>query len=127
MEKMFKYKMVNNNKCKRCEEVETYKHLIWECREAKKIWMAFNEFVAHLNLQEEKIMEYDNIFMIGKRGVLSKIKIRVIQEMIQIERPVNWTIENIQRIANELMCVEIYNAKKINKLEKTKLKWDYIS
>jgi hypothetical protein len=37
-EKMLKYKMVSNNKCKRCEEVETYKHLIWECGEAKKIW-----------------------------------------------------------------------------------------
>jgi hypothetical protein len=94
---MYKYKMVNNNKCKRCEEVETYKHLIWECREAQKIWKAFNEFVVHLDLQEEKIMEYDNIFMIGERGMLSKIKIRVIQEMIQIERPVNWTIERIKK------------------------------
>ena len=124
MEKMYKYKMVNNNKCKRCEEVETYKHLIWECREAQKIWKAFNEFVAHLDLQEEKIMEYDNIFMIGEREVLSKVKIRVIQEMIQIERPVNWAIERIQKIANELRCMEIYNATKINKFEKTKTKWD---
>ena len=124
MEKMYKYKMVNNNKCKRCEEVETYKHLIWECREAQKIWKAFNEFVAHLELQEEKIMDYDNIFMIGERGVLSKIKIRVIQEMIQIERPVNWAIERIQKIADELRCMEIYNATRINKFDQTKTKWD---
>jgi hypothetical protein len=62
--------------------------------------------------------------MIGERGVLSKIKIRVIQEMIQIERPVNWAIERIQKIANELRCMEIYNATKINKLEKAKTKWD---
>jgi hypothetical protein len=76
MEKMSKYKIVNNNKCKRCEDVETYKHLLWECREAKKIWMAFNEFVVtHLDLHQEKIKDYDNIFMIGKIGVLSKIKI----------------------------------------------------
>jgi hypothetical protein len=44
MEKMFKYRMVDNNKCKRCGEVETYKHLLWECREAKNIWQLFNEF-----------------------------------------------------------------------------------
>jgi hypothetical protein len=36
MERMFKYKMVENNTCKRCGEVETYKNLLWECREVKK-------------------------------------------------------------------------------------------
>jgi hypothetical protein len=124
MEKMFKYKMVNNNKCKRCENVETYKHLLWECIEAKKIWVAFNEFVTHLSLDQEKIKDYDDIFRIGKMGVLSKIKIRVIQEMIQIERPVNWAREKIQKIANEIKCLELYNATMINKLENTKRKWD---
>jgi hypothetical protein len=44
--------------------------------------------------------------------------------MIQIERPVNWTIERIRKIANELRCMEIYNATKTNKLEKAKTKWD---
>jgi hypothetical protein len=40
MEKMHKYKMVSNNKCKRCGEVENYKHLLWECRDAKRIgWL----------------------------------------------------------------------------------------
>ena len=29
MEKMLKYKMVNDNKCKRCGEVESYRHLLW--------------------------------------------------------------------------------------------------
>jgi hypothetical protein len=36
MEKMFKYKRVNNT-CKRCGEVETLRHLLWECREAKNV------------------------------------------------------------------------------------------
>jgi translation initiation factor 2 beta subunit (eIF-2beta)/eIF-5 len=42
MEKMFKYKRVYNNKCKRCGDVETYKHLMWECKEARQIWIVFN-------------------------------------------------------------------------------------
>jgi hypothetical protein len=46
MDKMFRYKMVNNNNCKRCDEVEDFKHLIWECREAKRIWKVFNEFFS---------------------------------------------------------------------------------
>jgi hypothetical protein len=36
MEKMHKYKMTNDNKCTRCQEIESYRHLIWECTEVKK-------------------------------------------------------------------------------------------
>jgi hypothetical protein len=55
MEKMFKYNMVNNDECKRCEELETYKHLIWECREARKIWQKFIEFVTNLEQENERV------------------------------------------------------------------------
>jgi hypothetical protein len=82
--------------------------------------MAYNEFVTNLDLQEEKICEYDNIFMIGKIGVISTIKIRVIQEMIQMERPVHWSEEKIIKLANEIKCIEMFNATMINKLENTK-------
>jgi hypothetical protein len=112
MDKMFKYKMVTNNRCKRCQEIETYKHLIWKCRETKKIWKIFNEFVTQLNLREEKIQDYENIFMIGEAEVISKIKIRLIQEMIQIERPVNWSRK---KLIDEIKNKEMYNASKIIK------------
>jgi hypothetical protein len=126
MEKMFKYKMVINNRCRRCQEVETFKHLIWECIETKKIWTIFNEYLTHLDIREGKIQVYDNIFMIGEIEVISKIKIRLIQEMIQIERPVNWSREKLLKLANEVKNNEMYNATRIYKLEKTKLKWENI-
>ena len=119
MEKMFKYKMVNNNKCKRCEEVETYKHLIWECREARKIWQIFNEFVTNLKQENERVQSYENVFKIGNIGNINKIKIKVIQGMIQIERPSNWTMEKITKIENEIKCIEIYNTKG-NRITKAK-------
>jgi hypothetical protein len=84
--------------------------------------MAYNEFVTHQDLQEEKIREYDNKFMMGKLGVLSTIKIRLIQEMIQIERPVNWSVEKLVKLVSEIKCIKMFNASKINKLEKTKRK-----
>jgi hypothetical protein len=119
MEKMFKYKMVNNNKCKRCEEVETYKHLIWECREARKIWQIFNEFVTNLKQENERVQSYENVFKIGNIGNINKIKIKVIQGMIQIERPSNWTMEKIIKIENEIKCIESYNTKG-NRITKAK-------
>jgi hypothetical protein len=44
--------------------------------------------------------------------------------MIQIDRPVNWTKDNILKLGNELKWVEMYNARMLNKLEEeTKSKW----
>ena len=43
---------------------------------------------------------------------MSKVKLTVIQGMIQIERPTNWTIENIIKIVNEIKRIETYNTKK---------------
>jgi hypothetical protein len=36
IERMYKYKMVNNNKCKRCEEIEDYKNTLYENVERQK-------------------------------------------------------------------------------------------
>ena len=119
MEKMFKYKMVNNNKCKRCGELESYNHLLWECKEARKVWRAHNEYLVNIGQFRNVVIEYDDVFVIGDVGVLSKVKMKVIQEMIQIERPVNWSMENIERIANELKNVESYNSAKKNKVNET--------
>ena len=127
MEKMYKYKMVDNNKCKRCGEVETYMHLLWECREAKRIWEAFNELLTSINKQEENVVNYEEVYKIGKVSVLSKVKIKIIQQMIQIERPTNWTIEEIKKIANEIKGIEMYNARKVSKVDKIKVKWEIIS
>ena len=112
MEKMFKYKMVNNDKCIRCADVETYKHLLWECREVQKIWELFNEFASHTNHQEERVLVYENVFEIGNKANINKIKIRIIQGMIQMERPKNWTMDNIIKLSNDIYRIEIYNTKK---------------
>ena len=113
MEKMFKYKMVNTNKCKRCEEVETFKHLLWECSEVQHIWKFFNAFLTYTptNNQDDKILEYENIFQIGNSSKINKVKMKIIQGMIQIDRPTNWTIDNIMKIAKEIDRIEIYNNK----------------
>ena len=61
--------------------------------------------------------------MIGDTEVISIIKIRLIQEMIQIERPSNWSREKLLKLAKDIKTMEMYNAAKINKIEKIKLKW----
>ena len=125
-EKMFKYKMIDNNKCKRCGEVESYKHLLWECREASNIWRVYNEYMTKSKQSTSRILSYEEIFNIGDVGVVSKVKMKVIQEMIQIERPVNWSIENIMKIAKNLKNIELYNSAIVHKLHKTRVQWNFV-
>ena len=57
---------------------------------------------------------------------LGKVKMKIIQEMIQIERPVEWSIENIKKAAKDLKIVELYNSAITGKLQKTRIKWKSI-
>ena len=99
----------------RCGDVETYKHLLWECRESGNIWKVYNEFLYKIDHPNETVRKYDDVFKIGIIGGLSKIKMKIIQGMIQIVRPVNWTVEHINKIANEIKCMELYISKQIER------------
>jgi hypothetical protein len=107
---MKKYKMTNSDKCPRCEEMESTKHLLWECNYVKRIWTLYNVMMNKLNLQNEKVLKYEDVYSPGLSVDTCLIKIRVIQELIQIERPKNWTEEKIIKISNELINLEKYNA-----------------
>ncbi len=74
-----------------------------------------NAPIIQTDQQDDKVQEYEDIFKIGNMGLVSKIKIKVIQGMIQLERPINWSINNINKMAIELKNIEIYNAKQFLK------------
>ena len=90
---------------------------------SKKDLGAFNELkdcnaiITHMDQQEEKVHEYEDIFKIGNMGSASKVKIKVIQGMIQVERPRNWSIDNIKKITSEIKNIELYNGKKENSIK----------
>jgi hypothetical protein len=72
----------------------------------------------------DKVTNYEEIFIPGSSYASCLIKIRVIQEMIQIERPRNWTEENIKIIVKNIIKIENHNC--TNELQKLKFhkKWD---
>jgi hypothetical protein len=53
------------------------------------------------------------VFKIINKAIINKTKVRMIQGMIQIERPKSWTLDNILTINNEIKRIEIYNQKKV--------------
>ena len=123
MEKMFKYKMVNNDKCSRCSEVESFRNLWCGCRKVRIIWQAYNEYLDNIKQTVSKVCSDEYVFVIGDIVVVSKVKMKIIQEMIQVERPVNWSIENVKKIVNEIKNIELYNAAILGKLEVAKGGW----
>ena len=115
--------MVSSDKCLRCNETETYQHMLWDCVEAKKVWKSYNDYLGKVNLTQEKIQNYKDIYNTHNTSALSIIKMKIIQEMIQIIRPSGWTIEKIEKIANEMKHLELYNSKTNHNMEKTRRKW----
>jgi hypothetical protein len=56
-------------------------------------------------------------------AVINTIKVKIIQEIIQITRPVRWSVENLRHTIMELKNIELYIAIKNNKLNNHNIKW----
>jgi len=105
--KMYKFKMIDNPNCQRCGLEETTKHLLWDCRESQKIWVFLNEILTENSHYSSRINKYSDIYRTESNNVVSIIKMKIIQEMIQIERPINWNKEKIIQIILRMRDLEI--------------------
>jgi hypothetical protein len=126
-ERMFKFKMTNEDKCPRCNNVESTKHLLWECHESKNIWDLLNSSLHNLNLNEEKILEYSDVYKVTNNISVTHIKMQIIQEMIQIKRPSGWNKERISEVIQSVMNIEKYIAVKNKTVEKWVKKWKHFN
>ena len=72
---------------------------------------------------EHRVNSYEGVFKIDDNRIISMIKVRVIQSMIQIARPVAWGVGRIRGVALELKCIELYNSAIIGKKEATRQNW----
>ena len=124
--RMKRYNMTQSDKCPRCDQTETTQHLLWECYQSKKIWDLFNEWVTGINKQEERVTEYKNVYKVGKSAGITQIKIKLIQEMIQIRRPENWVKENLLKLIKDLEKLDNYNSKKYHKSKDYEIKWSFL-
>jgi hypothetical protein len=122
-ERMFKFKMTDSPQCQRCVEMETTKHLLWECAESQKIWNLYNAILTRVQLQNMHISTYEDIYRTESMGILSIIKTKIVNEFIQIIRPRNWTIEKIENVISNIRTIELYNANKRNDWIKTNKIW----
>ena len=108
-ERMCRFGMIDNNKCERCHQIESTRHLLWECVESRNIWELFNLWTLTNNRTSSSVNEYQDVFNVDNCAHVCKVKIKIIQEMIQIERPRGWNLNKLYLISNDISKIEVYN------------------
>jgi hypothetical protein len=79
--------MTYSSECDRCRAEESTKHLLWDCPFSQLAWMHLNEILDERNLGLDKIVSYEKIFDFEGAACATLIKLKIINEFIQIERP----------------------------------------
>jgi hypothetical protein len=121
--RMKKYKMCQTDCCPRCGLTETSKHLLWECHHVREIWALFNRVTKN-----DKVNSYEEIFQISNSHSSIMIKMKIIQELIQIERPKNWNLTILNEKIQNLINTEKYNSLKAGTITKFNNRWkEYVN
>jgi hypothetical protein len=122
--RMKKYKMTSTDECPRCGLTETVDHLLWECVHVQQIWNKYNNLIRKMGKDQDLVRNYNNVYRTGPNPISTLIKIKVIKELIQIERPKNWDDNRMESLVKEIINNERYIAKKKYLLGKFLSKWD---
>ena len=121
--KMVKFKMTESAQCERCGLEETTKHLLWDCSYSLMAWKNYNEILEEFNLGSEKIVCYEKLFDFGGSACVNLIKLKIINELIQVERPKHLTKDRISTIIKMLINMEKYIATKNQTFKRFKERW----
>jgi hypothetical protein len=121
--KMKRYKMVDSENCPRCGNIEDLKHLVFDCSHVSKMWNHYNELVTQFNSKNSKVLCFMDVFKVPDTAAITLIKIKLIQSMIQKERPINWSIDKFKEIIREVILLERYNSTVNRSLNEFDNKW----
>ena len=67
---------------------------------------------------------YENLYRTEDLPILSLIKLKLIQELIQIKRPTNWNKNRTVQIIVSLRNKELYNGELNRDLNKARKRWN---
>ena len=73
-----------------------------------------------------KITKYSDIYKTDSVTILSTIKMKIVNEFIQIIRPVNWSKEKVGNLVAYLKKVETFNARREGEIVRVEKRWQGI-
>jgi len=80
--------------------------------------------MSQIGNDQQRINNYEDVFQISDTPAISIVKAKIIQSLIQIERPINWNREKLLDIIKDLINVERYNAIESRTINKFNVKWN---
>ncbi len=95
---MKKYKMTETDSSPRCGLIETTKHLLLECVHAINIWSLYNTLMIQIGKSCELVNNFEDLVKSCNSPEISIVKVKIIQQLIQIERPMNWDQDKLHTI-----------------------------
>jgi hypothetical protein len=124
---MKKYKMTETDSCPRCGLIETTKHLLLECVHAKNICSLYNNLMTQIGKSCELVNNFEEVVKSCNSPEISIVKVKIIQQLIQIEIPMNWDQDKLHSIIREVINFEQYNSNVSSSTEKFNVKWSHMS
>jgi len=104
---MFKFKMIDNEVCEICGEIETIKHAIWECTRARVVWQSIGRLMEIIS--NDITITFDALFVGFKptNTVLESIITKLTQSLLSFDRTNMICEQNVKNI--------VYNFALLNK------------
>jgi hypothetical protein len=88
-QRMKKFNMVDTELCNRCKLLESIRHQIYECKEAKRFWEQYNNLIANIGMEECQVQSYEDIILPTENDneISFTLKAIVIKINMQKDRP----------------------------------------
>ena len=96
--------IANDNKCAICGEIETVFHQLFKCRNAVKLWQVFKDLVK-IDLPATEL-DYAKLISVSNDYIAETIKACIFKLLIQIDRSVEITNNQIKRYISYWLTVE---------------------
>jgi hypothetical protein len=65
------------------------------------MWACYNKVIKSNNSLAKMVKNYEDIFDFSGGSLENILKVKLIQETIQIKRPTNWSEDRVRNIYNE--------------------------
>ena len=75
----------------------------------------------------ELVNNFEEVVKSCNSPEISFVKVKIIQQLIQIERPMNWNQDKLHTIIREVINIEQYNSNVSRSTEKFNVKWSHMS
>jgi len=125
-ERMFKFKMVNSPNCNRCGQIESIKHVVWDCARAKRVWQWFNELLSNLNYTNRVDLQSIFLGFYPTKPVLESIITKLTQTLLGIERTADIQVEIMSKTVLNFINLNIGGSIERNNFDKNFNEWELI-